>query len=258
MEGNLGLVLPAYRPELEVLTDYVEDLRAELEPARIRIELDTPQPGVVDRLEELGVTVSVSQRRRGKGAAITDGFEALATDVLAFADADGSTPAESMADVVQPVRDEEAALAVGSRRHPDADVLSHQTLVRRRLGDAFAATARLFLDSDLYDYQCGAKAISAAAWAQVRTHLYEPDFGWDIELIAMTAAFDLPIAEVPITWQDHPGSTVSPISTSLALARTLLAARHRAKLQKNVTVHTVLNRLFEGQPALVDRQRAEP
>ncbi|MFB6360536.1 MAG: glycosyltransferase [Halobacteriales archaeon] len=255
MEGTLGLVLPAFRPELEVLSDYVEAVRAELGPDRIRIELDAPQPGVVDRLEELEVTVSVSERRRGKGAAITDGYETLETDVLAFADADGSTPADSMADVVEPIRAGEAALAVGSRRHPDAEVLSHQTLVRRRLGDAFAATARLLIEPNLYDYQCGAKAISAAAWAQVRSHLYEPDFAWDIELIAMAAAFDLPIAEVPITWRDHPGSTVSPIRTSVGLARTLLAARHRAKLQRNGTVHTVLDRLSEAQPALVDRPR---
>lgn len=255
MEGTLGLVLPAYRPELEVLMDYIEELRAELRPVRIRIELDAPGPGVVDRLNELEAMVNVSEDRRGKGAAITDGFEALDTDVLAFADADGSTPAGSMAEVVQPVRDGEVALAVGSRRHPDADVLSHQTFVRRRLGDAFAATARLILEPDLYDYQCGAKAISAAAWDRVRNHLYEPQFAWDIELIAMVAAFDLPIAEVPITWQDHPGSTVSPIGTSLALAWTLLAARHRAKLQRNDAVHTALDRLLGGQPALVDRPR---
>jgi hypothetical protein len=258
MVRSLGLVVPAFRPDVEVLTDYLTALDEELSPAAIRIELDTPRAGVAERLRRGPATVNVSDRRRGKGAAITAGFEQLATDVLAFADADGSTPVDSMSDVVEPVNDGDAALAVGSRRHPDATVLSHQTFVRRRLGDAFAAAAGLLLDAELSDYQCGAKAVSTAAWQQVRSHLCEPGFAWDVELIAMTAALDLPIIEVPITWEDQPGSTVSPIRTSLALARTLLASRHRVKLHDGDAVHTALDRVLDGRCALIDQPRGEP
>ena len=256
MARSLGLVVPAYRPDVGRLLDYVEALDERLSPAVIRIELDAPRPGVADRLAEGPATVSVSDRRRGKGAAVTDGFERLGTDVLAFADADGSTPADSLAAVVEPVRDGEAALAVGSRRHPDARVVSHQTFVRRRLGDAFAAVARLLLDADLYDYQCGAKAVSADAWSRVRGHLYEPGFAWDVELIAAVAALDLPIAEVPIVWEDQPGSTVSTVSTSFALGRTLLVARHRAKLRAEDPLHAAIHRWVGGRPALVERAGA--
>jgi hypothetical protein len=203
-------------------------------------------------------TVSVSDRRRGKGAAITDGFEALETDVLAFADADGSTPAGSMAEVVAPVVEGSAALAVGSRRHPDATVRSHQTLVRRRLGDAFAALAGMLLEVRLYDYQCGAKALSADAWRQVRGHLYEPGFAWDVELVAITVALELSVVEVPIVWEDQPGSTVSPIRSSWGFGRTLLAARHRAKLLADDPLHAAIDRRREGRPALVDRSGGDP
>ncbi|MDZ7702716.1 MAG: glycosyltransferase [Halobacteriales archaeon] len=257
MERSLGLVIPAYRPDRGILADYVAALDERLSPATIRIELDAPRPGVVDALAEGPATVSVSERRRGKGAAITAGFEALDTDVLAFADADGSTPAGSMADVVAPVLAGDAALAVGSRRHPDSSVRSHQTLVRRRLGDAFAATARRLLEAQLYDYQCGAKALSADAWAAVRGLLYEPGFAWDVELIAMVAAGGRPIVEVPIVWEDQPGSTVSPLRTSLELGRTLVLARHRSKLQAEDPLHAAIDRLFGGRPALIDRPGAD-
>jgi hypothetical protein len=253
----VGLVIPAYQPDTDLLADYVDDLHDRID-ARIRIEVDDPSPGVVEDLREVPATVSAVDERRGKGAAITAGFEALVdeVDVLAFADADGSTPAPSVADVVSPVADGEVSLAVGSRRHPDADVRSHQTFARRRMGDGFAWTARRLLEAELYDYQCGAKAVSADTWRSVREHVYEPGFAWDIELVAVTAALDGRIREVPVTWIDRPNSTVSPLSTAVELARALVFARHRAKRISGSRLHRVL--ADDEERALIERPEYGP
>lgn len=257
MSRSLGVVVPAYRPDVEALISYVEALEAELAPTTIRIELDAPQPGVLEQLEtaSLPATIHIADRRRGKGAAITDGFEHLDTDLRAFVDADGSTTAASMAGVVAAARDDGADLAVGSRRHPDATVRSHQTYARRWLGHGFAWLARQLLDAKLFDYQCGAKVIRAPVWRAVRSHLYEPGFAWDVELIAMTASLGYTIVEVPIVWEDHPNSTVSTIDTPLALGRGLLAARHRAKLLRDDPLHKAIDSYRTDEPALVDRPR---
>jgi len=253
MSLAVGVVVPAFRPDVERLTTYVRAIDETLAPETIRIELDDPRDRVAAALGDLPATVHVSPYRRGKGAAVTAGFEALDTDVLAFADADGSTPPTEFRDVVTAVTGGDADLAVGSRRHPDAEITSHQTLARRFLGDGFAWLARRLLDADLYDYQCGAKAITRPAWEQVREHLYEPGFAWDVELVAMAGALDLDIAEVPITWEDMPGSTVSPVGTSIALGRALLTARHRAKQIRNSRVHNAIAATHEQPTALVDR-----
>jgi hypothetical protein len=253
---SVGIVVPAFRPDVDVVGEYVRAIDDRLD-ARIRVELDDPEPGVERRLRELPAEVSVADARRGKGAAITAGFEALAddADVLAFADADGSTPAASVADVLDPVVAGEAALAVGSRRHPDADVRSHQTFARRRLGDGFAWLARRLLDAELYDYQCGAKAVTVDAWRSVRDHIYEPGFAWDIELIATTAALGRSVREVPVTWIDRPSSTVSPVGTTVELGRALVFARHRAKRIAGSRLHRAI--ADEGD-ALVDRPGSDP
>ncbi|HKL30737.1 MAG TPA: glycosyltransferase [Natrialbaceae archaeon] len=250
---SVGVVLPAYRPDVPTLEAYVHALQTELNPDVIRIELDAPEPGVESALDALPVTVNAVSERRGKGAAITAGFEALDTDVLAFADADGSTPAESIADVVEPVLDGRADLSVGSRRHPDADVRSHQTIARRYLGDGFAWLARRLLDADLYDYQCGAKAIGRDAWERVRSHLYEPGFAWDIELVAMAAALEFRIAEVPVVWEDKPESTVSPVSTVVEMGVALLAARHRSRLLRDDPIHATIAEPTTHPTPLIDR-----
>jgi hypothetical protein len=224
---SVGVVVPAFRPDPDRLADTLAAISEALDPAALRVELDVPESSVADRLREGPATVNVADERRGKGAAITAGFEALASGVdrLAFADADGSVPAADLARIVDALDD--ADLAVGSRRHPEATVATHQTALRRRLGDAFAWSARRFLEPPLHDYQCGAKAVRSDCWSAVRRHLYEPGFAWDLELIATTAALDGTVAEVPVTWRDQAGSTVDTVDTTVELARALVAVRRR-------------------------------
>ena len=253
MGRTLGVVIPAYRPDVDALSSLVGAIEERLSPEAIRIELDAPDPGIVAALEDLPATVHVADRRRGKGAAITHGFEALDTDVLAFVDADGSVPAASLADVVDPVVDDRADLSVGSRRHPDADVRTHQTRARRWLGDGFAVLARFALDVRLYDYQCGAKAIDRDTWQQVRGHLYEPGFAWDVELVAMAGAIDARIVEVPVVWVDRPESTVDTVDTVIALGRALVVSRHRAALVRENPLNETLESYRATETALVDR-----
>lgn len=229
MQRSLGIVLPAYDPDVERLTSYVESL-ASLDPATIRIELDDPAGSVSDAISDLPATVAVSDRRRGKGAAITAGFEALDTDCYCFVDADGSTEIESVERIVETVRSGRADLAVGSRRHPEATVSNTQSRLRGTLGDGFAWLARRLLPVALFDYQCGAKVIDAESWALLRGDLYEPGFGWDVNLVAAAGRHNLAVAEVPISWSDRPGSTVSPIATTATLAGALCRAQRLTML----------------------------
>lgn len=254
MIESVGLVVPAYRPDVEQLRAYVQSVVEHLDPDAVRIELDAPRPGVAEKVDSLPATVHVAPDRRGKGAAITSGFEALDTDVRAFADADGATPARELAKIIEPVANGAADLAVGSRRHPAATVETHQTPTRRRLGDTFAWVARRLLSVELYDYQCGAKAVSRGGWETVRQHLYEPGFAWDVELVAMAGATDLRVEEVPVEWYDKPGSTVSPVQTSFELGRALIAARHRSKRLRDSPLHNVIARQRGESPTLVERQ----
>lgn len=229
MTGTLGIVIPAYHPDVELLSEYVRSLSDRLDPAEILVELDAPvSADAVARVRQLPVTVNASTTRRGKGAAITHGFDALDTDVRLFLDADGSTLVDSAADICAAIREGTADVSVGSRRHPSAEVANHQTVTRRRMGDLFAWTARQVLPIQLRDYQCGAKAVTREVWDDVRSHLYESGFAWDLELVAVADAMGYDIAETPVQWEDQPGSTVTIPDAVFEFSRALLTVRHRA------------------------------
>ena len=253
MTDDLGIVLPAFAPDVDRLVRYVSHLETELSPGAMRIEVDGASPTAVDRLRETAATVNASPDRRGKGAAITCGFDALETPVLAFVDADGSTPPDSLAAIVSPIREDRADVAVGSRRHPAADVRIHQTAFRRRAGDVFVRIAQALLPVALYDYQCGAKAIRSTTWDLIRADIVTPGFAWDIDFLTAAALHDASIIEVPIVWEDKAGTTVPVLSTGVEFATAVFRARHRMACQRGNTFHRTLERFLpDPDPLEVD------
>jgi glycosyltransferase involved in cell wall biosynthesis len=221
----IGVVIPAYKPDVERLSSYIEGIQAEVAPEQILIELDGADPDTVARLRRTPALVHVVRNRRGKGAAIACGFDQLHTDLLVFVDADGSTTPASIAAILAPLVSGAADLSVGARRHPDAIIDIPQPLMRRFLGWGFSWFARRLLNVTLADYQCGAKALTRETWYTVRSAMTESGFAWDLELVALVAASHGRISEVPIRWNDHAGSTVAPMVTALELLQGLLSAR---------------------------------
>lgn len=252
VKESVGITVPVYGPDVKRLSSYLNRIDRRLNPERIHIEVDDPSDQEVERLRRLPGTIAVAPKRRGKGAAITAGFEALDTDILAFVDADGSSAIESVGNVIECTQCGNADLVVGSRRHPDATVTAQQMPVRKHLGAGFSWLARSLLSPELYDYQCGAKALTRSAWELLREYLYESGFAWDIELTAIADALDLQIREIPVSWCDQPGSTVPPIRTSFTLGRALLVARSRAKSIRGSRLHGWLSGSWNDRRPLVE------
>lgn len=230
MSTSLGFVIPAYNPDVDLLLSYIEGIRDRLSPSIIRVEIDVPDESTRTRIESAADEVNATTMRRGKGKAITDGFDALSTDILAFADADGSVPPSSMATVVDRIREGTAAVSIGSRRHPDSRIVSHQTVGRRMLGDAFAFVARNLLTTACYDYQCGAKAVRADAWQEIREHCQEEGFAWDLEFVSVAGSLGYDITEVPVEWDDRPNSTVHPVWTTVELGVAVCKIWYRSNI----------------------------
>jgi len=148
---------------------------------------------------EAGATVIV-EPRRGYGYACLAGSLAAVDAgalILVYLDADGSSRADEVGGLLQPIVDGRADLVLGSRvlgRIDGGAMAPHQ-----RLGNWIGARLmrRLYgLDvTDLGPY----RAIRAEAF--IGLNMSEMTFGWPTEMTVKCARSDLRIIEVPVTWQ---------------------------------------------------------
>jgi hypothetical protein len=228
---DLAIVLPAYRPPVDRLSEYIEALDTRLAPGRIHVPFDGIRDADprVRRLERAGATVSPSPERQGKGAALSGAFDRLATsfDRLLFLDADGSTSVESAAHLIGQVGGSSPTLAIGYRQLPQQAERQTRTGYRRVFSGGYRHLAHAVLGIDARDPQCGAKAMDASVWWQLRPTLRNTGFGWDTELLAIAAAAGIPVSEHPVEWVDQPGTTVR-VTDPVRMLGQLFSARRRA------------------------------
>ncbi len=221
---NVAIIIPVYKPNNATLQAYTDQIITDIQPDTVRIELDATQ-------EDSGldfthpVEINTVGYRRGKGKAITDGFRSVSADVLCFVDGDGSVSVSSIREVIDPVRSGTYDIAIGSRRLPESTVQNHQTVIRRLMGKVLIKSANTVLSNSLTDYQCGVKCISKNSWKEISNHCTEEGFTWDLEFISIADALGYELIEVPIKWEDHPDSTVSPVRAPINFMTTLVKIR---------------------------------
>lgn len=165
---------------------------------------------------------------RGKGAALKSGFRACAAPVVAFSDADLSTPVDELPRLLAAVV-EGADVAVGSRRVPGGPAPLGRGPLRALTSAVFARLAALLLPTGVRDTQCGFKAFRADA-ARAIVALAEVDgFAFDAEWLALARRLRLRIVEVPVKWRHDDRSTVGVAGASWRMLRDLWLVRRRLR-----------------------------
>lgn len=197
--------------------------------------------GLLDRLREPRpdrVTVLRLARNAGKGEAVRAGMrEAIAAgaELVAYADADLSTPFEELARLVDRLRGDEALTAVlGSRfRRLGADI--QRSELRHYAGRVYATLASRALGVGIYDTQCGAKAFRATPRLErALADPFEERWAFDVELLSRLTRASGPqswssIVEEPLlTWHAKEGSKLRPGQAVRAAGELLrIGRRHR-------------------------------
>ncbi len=179
------------------------------------------------------VTVAVShlERNRGKGYAVRYGWKA-GTDArwLAFADADGATPAREVVRVLEGIyrANDPRRSYLGSRIRMLGRTVDRRWR-RHLMGRMYATLVGVVIDEGVYDSQCGFKVIPSAVFASIADLLQEDRFAFDGELLAALLEGGHPVEEVPIDWIDIPGSKVSLVRDSFRMVKSLFLIGSRKK-----------------------------
>jgi dolichyl-phosphate beta-glucosyltransferase len=163
---------------------------------------------------------------RGKGFAVRTGILAGQGEMLFFTDSDLSTPLSDLDRAVSLFRARpDIDLIVGSRKHPDSQILQHQSPMRELMGNTFNRIVRSLAGFKFLDTQCGFKGFRAEAARQIFERAQIDGFSFDVEVLLLAEAMNFVIMEVPVHWSNSPESKVNVVGDSLKMLGDLVRVR---------------------------------
>jgi dolichyl-phosphate beta-glucosyltransferase len=161
-------------------------------------------------LEELSLRGRVVRlpRNVGKGGAIAAGVAVAVGDVIAFVDADLSTPPAVVEQAFELVEAGKADVVVSTRVHPEANLTALPSLGRRYGGRAYNILLRVLGLSTLSDTQCGLKAFRSEVARALFADLRCPRFAFDVDVLSRAEHSDITVLELPVEWAHADDSKV--------------------------------------------------
>ena len=205
---SLSVVIPAYN-ESDSIAQVIERVLA-TEPRLTQVgvsglELIVVDDGSCDSTAGIvrqysNVKLVCHEANRGYGAALKTGFSQAGGNLLAFLDADGTYPPESLPELCQEAIECQADLVIGSRMSGRSSKMPWM----RRLGNVFfASLLTLISNTRVADSASGMRVIRRESLA----HLYPLPDGLNFTPVMSTRALheNLTIAEVPIPYDERAG-----------------------------------------------------
>ncbi len=179
--------------------------------------------------------------RKGRGHALRAAWSVSEADVVAYMDVDLSTDLAALAELLQPLLDRRADLAIGSRLAPDAKV--SRGVKREVISRGYNLLLRALLGAGFSDAQCGFKAGRREIVQELLHDVEDGAWFFDTELLYLAQRNRLAIHEVPVHWVDDPDSRVDILATAREDIRGIMRLRratgHHRKLAGASRGHAV-------------------
>lgn len=234
MGTDLSIIIPAYNeewrlpPTLLDIVDYFDGRDLNYEIIVVDDGSADRTAEIVKRLEKIRKQVCLIQlkQNRGKGHAVKTGVLNSQGKYVLFADADGSTPIKEI-ERLEAKFNEDTKIVIGSRALPSDDTFVTRRWDRTLLERVFNLCVNLLILSGIADTQCGFKMFTAECAHFLFERQQAERWSFDIEILFMARKAGLKITEVPINWNDVPGSKVNPFLDSIGMFRDIFAFKVR-------------------------------
>ena len=214
---TLSIVIPAYNEELR-LPSTLDAVLAWLDgspysDAEVLVVDDGSTDGtaavVESRMaEEPRLRLVRNPGNRGKGYAMRHGMIEAQGDWILFSDADLSAPIEELPKLFAAARDNNSAVAIGSRALDRSLIGVHQSQWRELSGIFFNHVMRLITGLPFADTQCGFKLFRRDAARRIFPLQRLDGFSFDVEDLFVARILGIATCEVPVRWNNVEGTKV--------------------------------------------------
>jgi putative flippase GtrA len=163
---------------------------------------------------ELPGVAHLRLERKGRGLALRAAWSASRARVVSYMDVDLSTDLRALLPLVAPLLSGHSDVAIGSRLAHGAHVVRgpKREVISRTYNTILHAALRVRFT----DAQCGFKAVTRAAAAELLPQIRDDGWFFDTELLVLAGRAGLRIHEVPVDWVDDPDSRVDIVGTAVA------------------------------------------
>ena len=234
---TISLVVPAYDEE-SCIGQSVADIMAYTAAHPAIREVIVVDDGSTDRTpaiveESRGthtanaarLTLLRHERNQGKGAAVRTGLLHATGDVVAFTDADLSSPMSELPALVGPILAGQCDIVVGSRALDRSLIATRQSRFRETAGKIFNVLVRGLTGLPIYDTQCGFKAFRREAIGPILKLQRVETFAFDVEMLYLASRMGLTIREIPVHWSHVSHTKVKLFRDSIRMFFDLLGIR---------------------------------
>jgi glycosyltransferase involved in cell wall biosynthesis len=152
--------------------------------------------------------------RKGRGRALRAAWSRSEADVVAYMDVDLSTDLGALPELLSPLLEARADIAIGSRLAVGAQVT--RGIKRELISRSYNVLLRALLGVGFSDAQCGFKAARREVAQTLLAEVEDDSWFFDTELLYRAEQRGLAIHEVPVRWVDDPDSRVAILATARA------------------------------------------
>lgn len=222
---RFSIIVPAHNEEARIC-ESLPDLAATFHDSEIIVVLNGCSDGTneivagVSREFENIVTIEIAEPV-GKGGAVRCGFLVARAPIVAFVDADGSTPAAEMLRLCETLGSD-CDVVIASRWLPGSQISNQQPLGRRVASRCFNFIVRVLFGLPFADTQCGAKVFRVSSLYEVLPHVETSNMAFDVDLLVALCDKHVSIKEIPTMWNDAAGSRVRFVASSVKMFAALL------------------------------------
>jgi glycosyltransferase involved in cell wall biosynthesis len=203
---DVTVVLPALN-EADIIEQTVEKISQTLKTCGCTYEIIIAEDGSTDgtdkKAEELTHLSYVrhlhSDKRLGRGKALSNSFRQSNGNVLIYMDVDLATDLKHLNQLIHAVTVEGYLLATGSRGLSQSN--AKRVFTRYFVSKVYNFMVRLLLRSKVKDHQCGFKAFQREILLSLLDEVYANHWFWDTEVLVRAQRRGYRVKEFPVKWK---------------------------------------------------------
>ena len=219
----ISIVIPCYKAG-DFIIKTLQQVSAELKKLARDYEIICVIDGIVDdsfskaknfAKNNPHIKVFAYKKNRGKGYAVRYGLKRAKGEIIGFIDAGGEIDPASLVELVKTFDNKKADIVVGSKRHPNSDVV--YPFLRRVFSLVYLYFIKVLFGIRLSDTQAGIKLFRKEVIKRLLPLLTVDGFAFDIEIITLAKVYGFDkVYEAPIKvrmLQSEKASTIENFGT---------------------------------------------